>query len=112
MTHGLNFLVANLVVRQPIGSGRAALVIRAGAGGTIPHTETTVLGGAVDKYEFGGPGVHVAAGLDVRLRGRLSFVAEYKFTRARPEVTIAGGSGRTVAATHHIAAGVAFGMSR
>jgi opacity protein-like surface antigen len=112
MTHGLNFVVGNVVVREPIGSGRAAFVGRAGAGGTIPHTETTVLGGAVDQYEFAGAGFHLAAGIDVRLNGRLSFVAEYKYTHARPEITVAGGSGRTTAATHHVAAGLAFGMSR
>lgn len=112
MTHGLNFLIANFVTRRPIGSGRAALIVRAGAGGTIPHTETTVLGATVDQYEYAGAGFHAAAGVDVRLTGRLSFVAEYKFTRARPEITIAGGSGRSTAATHHVAAGLAFGMSR
>ena len=112
MTHGLNFLVANFVARRPIGSGRTALIVRAGAGGTIPHTETTVLGAAVDQYEYAGAGFHAAGGVDVRLNGRLSFVAEYKFTLARPEITLAGGSGRTAAATHHVAAGLAFGMSR
>ena len=112
MTHGLNFVVGNLVVRQPLGSGRAAFVGRAGGGGTIPHTETTVLGGSVDKYEAGGFGFHAAAGLDVQLNGRLSFVAEYKFTRASPDISIAGGTGQTTAASHHVAFGLAFGLSR
>ena len=112
MTHGLNFLLVNVVARQPAAGSRASLVVRAGAGPTIPHTETTVLGGAVDKYEFAGWGLHGAAGIDLRLSGRLSFVAEYKVTRARPEVTIAGGTGRTTALTHQAAAGVAFGFSR
>lgn len=112
MTHGLNFAVANLVFRQPLASGRAALILRGGAGFTVPHTETTVLGVSVDKYESGGPGVHGAIGLDIRLSGRLSFLAEYKFTRARPEISVAGGRGRTTSATHHAAAGLAFGLSR
>ena len=112
MTHGLNFLVANAVFRQPLGSGRAAFIARVGAGITIPHTETTVLGGAVDQYEYGGAGLHAAIGLDVQLRGRLSFVTEYKLTRARPEISIANGAGVTTAVTHHLAFGLAFGLSR
>jgi hypothetical protein len=112
MTHGLNFLVGNLVVRQPLGSGRAAFVGRAGGGATIPHTETTVLGGSVDTYESGGFGFHAAAGIDVQLKGRLSFVAEYKFTHASPEISVTGGTSRTTSASHHVAFGLAFGMSR
>jgi hypothetical protein len=112
MTHGLNFLVVNFVARQTVAGRRASFVARAGAGPTIPHTETTVLGSAVDKYEYAGFGLHAAAGLDVRLAGRLSFLAEYKVTRARPEITVAGGTGQTTALTHQVAAGVAFGFSR
>jgi len=112
MTHGLNFLVGNLVLREPLGSGRAAFVGRAGAGTTIPHTETTVLGSSVDKYESGGFGFHAAAGVDVQLNGRLSFVAEYKFTHASPEISVSGGTGHTTASSHHVAFGLAFGMSR
>jgi len=112
MTHGLNFLVGNVVLRHPLNSGRAAFVGRVGAGSTIPHTETTVLGGSVDKYEWGGFGFHAAAGLDVQLKGRLSFVGEYKFTHASPEISVAGGTGHTSASSHHVAFGLAFGMSR
>lgn len=112
MTHGLNFLIGNLVVRHPVGSGRAAFIGRVGAGSTVPHTETTVLGVSVDKYESGGLGFHTAAGLDVRLNGRLSFVTEYKFTHASPEISVAGGTGHTSASSHHVAFGLAFGMSR
>ncbi len=113
MTHGLNFLLGNFVVRQPIGSGRAQVILRGGAGFTVPHTETTVLGGAVDKYEGGGAGIHGAAGLNVQLRGKWSLVAEYKLSRARPQISIAGGGhGQMTALTHQVAAGVAFGLSR
>ncbi len=112
MSHGLNFLVANAVMRQPLGSGRVAFVGRAGAGISIPHTETTVLGGAVDKYEYAGTSLHAAAGFDVQVRGRLAFVTEYKLTRARPEISLAGGVGRTTTLTHHVAFGLAFGIGR
>jgi hypothetical protein len=112
MSHGLNFLVANFIVRHSLGSGRAALIARAGMGPALPHTETTVLGNAVDRYEYAGVGTHVAAGIDVQMLGRLSFMTEYKFTYARPEITISAGTGRMTAATHHVAVGLAFGLSR
>ena len=111
MSHGLNFLVANLVTRTPL-RGPMSFVARAGLGPTLPHAETTVLGQARDGYEYGGFGAHVAAGLDVRLRGRLSLVAEYKFTYASPRIDLADGFGQTTAATHHVAFGLAFGIAR
>ncbi|HXT72038.1 MAG TPA: outer membrane beta-barrel protein [Vicinamibacterales bacterium] len=112
MSHGLNFLLLNAVSRVPIGSGRAAVIVRAGAGSTVAHTETTVLNSAVDKYERAGFGVHAAAGLSLALGSRVSLVTEYKFTRARPEISVAGGTGRTTAATHQFAFGLAFGLGR
>ena len=111
MSHGLNFLVVNLVTRYPLGSA-VALIARGGAGPTLPHGETTVLGQQRDQYEYAGLGAHAAAGLDVRLSGWLSLVGEYKFTYARPEIDLAAGTGRTTAASHHVAFGLAFGLSR
>jgi len=118
MTHGLNFVVANLTSRVPFGRsayGDApfALVTRIGGGVTVPHAETTVFGQAQEQYEYGGLGAHAAIGLDVRLRGRLSLVTEYKMTYATPAIaTAGGGSGRTTTLTHHAAVGLAFGISR
>lgn len=118
MTHGLNFLVANVVTRIPFGrsaSGTApfAVITRAGAGLTLPHAETTIRGVAREQYEYAGPGVHAAIGLDTRLRGRLSLVSEYKVTYARPRITTAhNGTGQTTSLSHHLAVGLAFGLSR
>ena len=113
MTHGLNFLLINVVSRTPVGSGRLALVARAGAGPTLPHAETTVGILAQEQYEYAGIAAHVAAGLDVRLRGRLSAMIEYKLTAARPEIDLPlGGRGRMTALSHQIAVGLAFGVSR
>jgi hypothetical protein len=111
MSHGLNFLVVNLVTRYPLGRA-VSLIARAGAGPTLPHGETTVLDQQRDRYEYAGLGVHAAAGLDVRLYGRLSLVGEYKFTYARPEIDLAAGTGRTTTASHHVAFGLAFGLTR
>lgn len=118
MTHGLNFLVLNLTNRIPLGRSaygepRVALITRAGAGITLPHAETTILGAAREQYEYAGPGAHAAVGLDVRLKGRLSLVSEYKLTYAKPQITTAhNGTGRTTAMSHHVAVGFAFGLSR
>lgn len=111
MSHGLNFLVINIVTRLPL-RGPVALVARAGAGPTLPHAETTVLRESRGRYEYAGMGGHAAAGLDARVRGRLSLVGEYKFTYAKPRIGLAAGSGRTTAATHHVSFGLAFGLAR
>ena len=111
MSHGLNFLVANLVTRTSLG-GATSFIARAGFGPTLPHGETTVLEQSRDAYEYAGLGAHVAAGLDLRLRGRLSLVAEYKFTYASPRIDLARGTGEMTAATHHVAFGLAFGLAR
>ena len=113
MTHGLNFLLVNVVSRTPLGGGPLALVARAGAGPTLPHAETTVGILTQEQYEYAGMGAHGAAGLDVRIRGRFSALIEYKLTIARPEISIPlGGTGRTTAISHQIALGLAFGHSR
>lgn len=118
MTHGLNFLVANVTSRIPLGRsayGDApfALVSRLGGGITVPHAETTVRDASLERYEYAGLGAHAALGLDVRLKGRLSLLTEYKLTYARPRITTANnGHGQTTTLSHHIAIGVAFGLSR
>jgi opacity protein-like surface antigen len=115
MTHGLNFLLINFVARTPLGhggSGPVAFVARAGAGPTFPHAESTVLGQPREQYEYAGLGLDVSAGLDIRLHHRWSAVTEYKLTFARPEITLAHGTGRTTAVTHQVSVGLAFGLSR
>ena len=113
MTHGLNFVLLNVVSRLPMGgAGRLALVVRAGAGATLPHAETNVYHEVKQLYEWAGAGYDAGAGLSLRLRGRLSAVVDYKATRARPQISLADGTGRTTALTHQVAVGLAFGLSR
>lgn len=111
MTHGLNFAVINLMYRRPL-SDRVGLVLRGGGGATIPHAETTIRGVERELYEFAGPGVHGAAGMDFRLAGRTSMFVEYKATWAKPEISVAGGTGRTTSVSHHVAIGFALGIAR
>jgi hypothetical protein len=112
MTHGLNYLLLNVVARQPLAGGAVALTGRAGGGPTYPHAESTVGGAAREQYEAAGFGLHAAGGLDVRLVAALSAFVEYKLTAARPEIDVAGGTGHVRTIDHQIAAGLAFGWPR
>jgi hypothetical protein len=112
MSHGLNFLLVNLTFRRPVGQGPVTFAARGGAGPTVPHAESTVGGVSREQYEFGGLGIHGAAGIDVKIHRWLSATAEYKLTYARPEITIPGGTGSMTAITQHVAVGLAFGLSR
>ena len=109
MTHGVNLALVNVVMRRPIGSGGGPvdLMLRAGTGVTFPHAESTVRDGVIHGYEFGGPGVHGAAGLQFRLLYGLAAMAEYKLTYVRPTIDIAGGDSTTSAIAHHLMAGLA-----
>ena len=112
MTHGLNYLLINGVARRSLANGRFALVGRLGAGPTYPHAETTIDHRPREQYEFAGIGAHLSAGLDVRLRSRLSLMAEYKLTGSRPRISTADGSGQVRALTHQAAVGLAYGLTR
>ena len=118
MTHGLNFLVVNLTSRLPFGRSAYgdppfAVISRIGAGATVPHAETVILGVSKEQYEYAGLGAHAAVGLTAKLKGRLSLVTEYKVTYARPRITTAhNGTGQTTSLTHHVAVGFAFGLTR
>ncbi|HET9372782.1 MAG TPA: hypothetical protein VFO19_21110, partial [Vicinamibacterales bacterium] len=112
MSHGLNFILFNVVVREPLGEGPVTLVVRGGAGPTLPHAESTVLGVPREQYEYGGIGLDAGIGLDIKIRGRFSAMSEYKLTYAKPEISVAGGTGQTTALAHQINFGVTFGFAR
>jgi hypothetical protein len=118
MSHGLNFVLVNVLALWPIGdpSGGSPppvhLVARAGAGPVVPHSETVIGGERRFLYEVAGVGVQAAIGASIRLRGRLSATVDYKLGWARPEITIVDGTGRTTAVVHQVAVGVAIGISR
>jgi opacity protein-like surface antigen len=111
MSHGLNFLLANLVSRQPIGSGESSFVLRGGLGPTLPHGESEVFGVTQEQYEWAGLGLQASAGVDLHLTGRLSGIIEYKLTYAHPTITIPNGTGDMVAVTHHLAIGLGVRLS-
>lgn len=111
MSHGLNFFLVNAAVRQPLGATpgesfpAAVLVGRFGIGATRPHGETIVENRKQDGYRWGGVGMQWAVGAELRIRARVYFIAEYKFTRTRQAVSIPDGDARLLLHTHHVAMG-------
>jgi hypothetical protein len=118
MSHGMNFALVNAVVRMPLGDGggtalsRVAVIGRAGAGPMLPHAETNVGGRSREQYQRAGVGFQLAGGVDVRLAGWLSAIADYKFGHARPQIDIVDGTGQMSANVHQVAFGLALGLSR
>jgi hypothetical protein len=116
MTHGLNFLMGNLVLRQPLGDDarahRASLVFRIGAGATVAGTDSQAGDVVIQRYEYAGFGGQAAAGLDVPIGGAWSAMVEYKFTYAKPQISVGGGRGQTTAIANQIAFGLTVGFSR
>lgn len=112
ISHGVNFIFANVVLREPLVHGTSGdqLVFsaRAGIGPTIPHAESAIQGRFQEQYELGSLGWQVAAGVEVRLVKGLHALAEYKFTRTNQTVSISGGQAGTLLHTHHLVAGAGY----
>ena len=93
LSHGLNFILANVVVRTTLGgrddsSDRVALAFRGGLGPTIPHVEGTLQGRDEDAYQWSSLGWQAAGGVEVRLRGPVHVLSELKWTGTRQDVGI------------------------
>ena len=110
MTHGLNFLVANVARRLPLwgaaGAHPATLTVRAGVGLTRPGVDDEVDGESVEGYELAGPGGDAGANFKVRVRGRLSAISEYKVTLAKPRIRVTDGHGQMTALTQSVTMGI------
>jgi len=112
MSHGLNFLLGNVVSRVPFGDRGSAFVVRGGLGPTLPHGESVVFGVSQEQYDWAGVGVQTAAALDLHVAGRLSAVFEYKLSYARPTISIPSGTGRMSALTHQGTVGFGLALGR
>jgi hypothetical protein len=114
MSHGLNFIFANVALRRgfgPVdsqGTRRYVAVVRAGAGPTIAHAESTVDHVNRDQYESGGLGAQAAGGLEVTVWRGLAVLGEYKFTWATPDLDVAGGEATVPARSQHLVGGLAY----
>lgn len=116
MSHGLNFILANLSMRRGFGPldakrvHRAVAVVRAGAGPTRPHAETQIDNVPIDQYEDGGLGAQVGGGVELSLWRGFGALGEYKFTWASPEIEVGSGQAKVPARSHHFAFGLKYGF--
>jgi hypothetical protein len=107
ISHGLNLLLANVVVRRPVAaSHRAYATARLGAGVTVPHAESDIGGIAQQQYEWGSVALQAAIGTELRVARRVRVLAEYKLTTAAPSVSVAGGTIQGRYLSQHVAAGL------
>lgn len=114
ITHGVNYLTLDLLVRYSLLSdperfprGRLQLYAGAGAGPVITHAENRIDGVENDeRYEVGGVGVQGFVGIRALLFRHFGLFAEYKLTRSRLEVGVAGGDAQVRETTHHVVGGI------
>jgi hypothetical protein len=111
-SHGLNFVLASLVYRHPVGDGRMALSARGGGGFTLPHVEGTFEGNHTESYQYGGLAWHAGVGLEVRIWRGLSAIADGRLTRTSEELTVAGASVDGTFQTTHVDFGVGWRFGR
>ena len=95
-------MLGSVVYRHPIGGGRVALTARGGGGFTLPHVEGTLLGSHTEAYQYGGLALHAGAGLEVRLAGGLTALADIRITRTGEELDVAGAKIEGVFVTSHV----------
>ena len=115
MSHGLNFIFVNVALRRELGPvdsrgvARFVIVVRAGAGPTVAHAESTIDHVANrDEYQSGGLGTQVAGGIEATVWRRLAVLGEYKFTWASPQIDVAGGQATIPSRSHHVVGGLAY----
>src|SRR4029453_16274966 len=112
LSHGLNFLMGNVVLAWPISSRGSEPLIeivgRAGAGPTIPHVESSFRSHDEDGYQLGRVAGDAAIGAEIRLSSRLSAVVDVKVTRTRQRVGVGPADIDATFTTRHVVAGVAW----
>ena len=96
-SHGLNFLLGNVAYRwAPVCGGRCIFGVRAGAGGTRPHVESTVSLGHGDvhqeQYQYGGIAWQLGTGIEVKVGWRLHVLADARITRVTEKHLRAAGA--------------------
>lgn len=114
MSHGLNFILANVAARRGFGpenadnSHRVVAVVRGGVGPTLPHAESQLDSTYVEQYESGGIGVQFGGGIELSVWRHIGVLGEYKFTWASPEIDVAGGQAKIPSRSHHVVFGVIY----
>ena len=105
VSHGLNLLLGNFVVRHKL-TRSLAVGLRAGLGTAIPHPEIRAFGATLDEYLVQGAAVHFAGGGEFDLNRRLFWFGEYKFTTTRQRFDLGSATVENRFVTHHLATGL------
>ena len=81
-SHGLNFLLGNVTYRfSPACNRRCTAIVRAGAGISTPHVESTFRNVHQEQYQYGGPAWQLGAGLEYHLWQFVYGIADARITR-------------------------------
>ena len=114
MSHGVNLLMLNSVVRVRLWReederlGRIIIAGRVGGGRTFPHPEARAFGQEWSEYDVGSGVFHLAGGAEVKIGGPLFLLGEYKHTRMTQEVHVGPRAfAKTPLRTHHFVTGLA-----
>jgi hypothetical protein len=96
LSNGLNFALANVVVRRPLAVGastdRLAVMAYGGLGAAVPHVETTFAGEEVYEYQVTGLGWQAGGGAEWRVAGGLSAIADLRVTGGRQRLDMKTGT--------------------
>jgi hypothetical protein len=81
-SHGLNFLLGNVVYRfTPACSGQCTFNVRGGAGISTPHVESTFRNVHQEQYQYGGIAWQAGAGIEYHLWQFVYAIADARITR-------------------------------
>lgn len=105
ISHGLNLVLVNAVWRQT-GQRRVRLTARGGAGFSVPHGESTILGVTQEQYEAGSMSLQAAIGPEVTIAPHVAAIGEYKLTTVAPTVSVVGGTIKGRYTTQHLTFGL------
>ncbi len=115
ISHGLNFLTADVIYRWFTGRrgedflGRFQPYAGVGIGAVIPHVESTIGGVHFEQYQWHGPGVQGFLGTNFDLTRHWSLFIEYKLSYVDlDDLAIPGGSISITPWMHHFVAGLSF----
>jgi lipid A oxidase len=114
LSHGLNFLTADVIYRWFLAErsekllGRLQPYAGAGIGAVVPHVESSIGGVHFGQYQWHGPGVQGFVGINLDLARHWSVFLEYKLSYADLDLTIPNGSINVSPWTHHLVTGLSF----
>jgi lipid A oxidase len=107
VSHGLNLVLRNLVLRHALTS-RIGVSGRAGLGIAVPHPEIRAFGVPLEEYQLHGAAIQFAGGGDFELSRHVFWLAEYKFTTTRQHFELGSTTIENTFATHHLVTGLGF----